>query len=118
MENIKVPKESNNQRIDKFLNDCLDESRSTIQAMLQDGSILVNDIQVKNNYKVKTDDEIIITEIEATEIELEAEDIPLDIVYQDDEIIIVFWKWLALLIIITFVILIDALSVRAPKSFV
>jgi len=57
--------------------------------MLQDGSILVNDIQVKNNYKVKTDDEIIITEIEATEIELEAEDIPLDIVYQDDEIIIV-----------------------------
>ena len=50
MEEIKVAKQQSNQRIDKFLNDCLDESRSTIQAMLQDGSILVNDIQVKNNY--------------------------------------------------------------------
>jgi len=89
MENIKVPSESNNQRIDKFLNDCLEESRSTIQAMIKDGSILVNDIKVKNGYKIKTDDEISISEIEITEIQLEAEDIPINIVYQDDEIIIV-----------------------------
>lgn len=89
MESIKVPSEVSNQRIDKYLNDLLDESRNTIQAMIKEGYVLVNGDVVKNNYKVKTDDEITISEMEEIETELIAEDIPLDIVYQDDDIIIV-----------------------------
>lgn len=89
MRKLKVTSELSNQRIDKYLNDCLDESRSTLQAMIQDGYILANGNKVKNNYKVKTDDEITITEMEVVEVELIAEDIPITIVYQDDEIIIV-----------------------------
>lgn len=89
MEKIKVQKEFHLTRIDKFLNDCLEESRSTIQTMIKEGNILVNGDTVKNNYKVKEDDEITITPMEITEMELTPEDIPLDIVYQDDYIIIV-----------------------------
>ena len=89
MEELKVTKEQNLQRIDKFLNECLEESRSTIQVMMKAGYILVNGITVKNNYKIKTDDVITITEMEEVEVELTPEDIPLNIVYQDDYIIIV-----------------------------
>lgn len=76
-------------RIDKYLNDCLDESRSTIQMMIKEGYILVNEVKVKNNYKLKENDVITIQEIEETEIDLLPENLPLEIVYQDDEIIIV-----------------------------
>ena len=89
MEKIKVSSELSNQRIDKFLNDQLEDSRSTIQLMIKEGNILVNGETVKNNYKVKTDDEITITPLEVTEFELTPEDLPLEIVYQDGDIIIV-----------------------------
>jgi 23S rRNA pseudouridine1911/1915/1917 synthase len=89
MEEIKVANQQSNQRIDKFLNEWLEESRNTIQTMIKEGYILVNDVVVKNNYKVKEDDVITINEIEITEVDLLPEDIPLEVVYQDDEIIIV-----------------------------
>lgn len=89
MEKIKIDQSQNLQRIDKILTELLDDSRSTIQAMIADGAILVNGEKVKNKYKVKTDDEITVEEIVVKEIEIEPEDIDINIVYQDDEVVVI-----------------------------
>lgn len=89
MERLKITETQNNVRIDKLLSDMLEHSRSTIQAMLKDGAILVNEKIVKANYKVKLDDEITIEELEEKEIELLAEDLPLEIVYEDEYLLVV-----------------------------
>lgn len=78
-------------RIDKFLFDRMEKvSRNRIQNATKDGSILVNDKPVKSNYKVRPRDVIVIVlpeEPREKHIAL-AEDIPLDIRYEDDDIII------------------------------
>ena len=78
-------------RIDKFLVNRLENtSRSRIQAASEAGNILVNDISVKPSYKVKPGDTItIVLPDPPREIELLPENIPLDIVYEDDQLIIV-----------------------------
>ncbi len=78
-------------RIDKFLMDRIpNTSRNKIQYAAKNGSILVNGIAVKQNYKVKPQDEIqIVLPYPVREIELIPQDIPLDIVYEDDELIVV-----------------------------
>lgn len=78
-------------RIDKFLIDHLaNTSRNKIQQAADAGSIAVNGKVVKSNYKVKPLDEIVITmnrpEYDSTIV---PEDIPLDIVYEDDELMVV-----------------------------
>lgn len=88
-EKIIVLAENNLERIDKYLNEVLEHSRSTIQAMIKEGNILVNGNIVKPNYKVKTDDEIIITEFEEVEVDIIPEDIPINIVYQDEDLLVV-----------------------------
>jgi len=89
MENLKIEEAYNLQRIDKVLSELTEHSRSTIQAMIIDGAILVNDTIVKRNYKVKTDDDIYITAIEEKEIELEPENIDINIVYEDEYLLVV-----------------------------
>ncbi len=86
---IKINIENNFERIDKYLTEELKFSRSKVQAMIKDESILVNGISVKANYKIKTNDLVTIEEMVEREIELEAEDIDIDIIYQDDHILIV-----------------------------
>ena len=77
-------------RIDKYLSDMLpDISRSYIQKLLADGNILVNDTMVKSNYKLGTEDEISVNLPEAREPDIVPENIPLDIVYEDEDILIV-----------------------------
>ena len=78
-------------RIDKFLMDRIpNTSRNKIQVAAKNGSILVNKQAVKQNYKVKPDDEIsIVMPYPVREIELIPQDIPLDIAYEDDEVIVV-----------------------------
>lgn len=78
-------------RIDKFLMNRLDSvSRSKIQAAAHAGNILVNDISVKPNYKVKPNDVIsIVLAQPPREFELIPENIPINIVYEDNDIIIV-----------------------------
>jgi len=78
-------------RIDKFLVNRLENtSRSRIQAASEAGNILVNDISVKPSYKVKPGDTItIVLPDPPRENELLPENIPLDIVYEDDQLIIV-----------------------------
>lgn len=78
-------------RIDKFLMDRIpNTSRNKIQVAAKNGSILVNGKSVKQNYKVKPNDEIsIVLPYPVREIELIPQDIPLDIHYEDDALIVV-----------------------------
>lgn len=78
-------------RIDKFLMDRIpNTSRNKLQIASRNGSILVNKQIVKPNYKVKPKDEIsIVLPYPIRNIELIPENIPLDIVYEDDELVVV-----------------------------
>mgnify|MGYP000406887910 CR=1 FL=1 len=78
-------------RIDKFLSNRIDNaSRSRIQAAADAGNILVNGTAVKSNYKVKPNDDIqIVMDYPRRELKIIAEDIPLDIVYEDDHLVVI-----------------------------
>jgi 23S rRNA pseudouridine1911/1915/1917 synthase len=78
-------------RIDKYLLDRMpNTSRSKIQSAAKNGNIVVNGGKVKQNYKAKPSDEIsIVLPYPVRELELIAENIPLDIVYEDDNLIVV-----------------------------
>lgn len=88
---IVVDKGQNPLRIDKYLMNFIENAtRNKIQAAAKDGSIFVNDIAVKSNYKVKPFD-VIRVKFEHPPFEnlLVGEDIPLDIVYEDDDLLVV-----------------------------
>lgn len=86
---IVVNEIDNLERIDKFLCNKLDDSRSKIVKMIESGNILVNGKNIKPNYIIKIDDIINIDNsyVEATDIK--PEDIPIDIIYEDSDIIII-----------------------------
>lgn len=86
---MEVRVSENETRIDKFLTDYLEESRTTISKMIDNGNILVNGNSVKSNYIVKIDDVITIDEDYKEDIDIVPEDIPLDIVYEDDDVIVI-----------------------------
>ena len=78
------------ERIDKYINEQIPElSRSFIQQLIKSGSILINDHTCKSNYKCKFSDKIVIEYEDAKELEISAENIPLDILYEDSSIVIV-----------------------------
>lgn len=78
-------------RVDKFLQNRIENaSRSKIQAAAENGSIFINDIPVKSSYKVKPGDTLtVVMEYPPREIEIIPQDIPLDITYEDDTVVIV-----------------------------
>ena len=77
-------------RLDKAISQKDNEvSRSMVQKVLKNGSILVNGAVPKSSYKLNLGDIIEITYEEPKETDLKPENIPLDIVYQDDDILIV-----------------------------
>ena len=77
-------------RIDRYLSDqCQDISRSYLQKLLKEQSVLVEEKPVKSNYKVNTGDRISLTLPEIREPEIVPEDIPLDIIYEDKDIILI-----------------------------
>lgn len=76
-------------RIDKALTLLSDLSRSQIQQLLKKDCVVVNGAVVKANYKVQSGDTIILSIPEPVEIEIEPENIPLTIVYEDDDIVII-----------------------------
>lgn len=88
---FKADQGQNPLRIDKFLlNKLEDTSRTKIKAAADAGCIRVNDKTVKANYKVKPDDEIVILlSYPKRDFELIPEDIPVNIVYEDDHLLVV-----------------------------
>lgn len=76
-------------RLDKAIASKEDLSRMAIQRLIDEEKILVNGKKTKASYKTQLNDEITIFEDEPKEIKLEAEDIPLDIIYEDNDILVV-----------------------------
>lgn len=77
-------------RIDRYLSDVLEDlTRSYLQKILKDGCVLVNGSAVKSNYKVSFGDRIEVEVPEAVEPEIAAEEMDLDILYEDSDIILI-----------------------------
>ena len=76
-------------RIDKYLTNHLDYSREIISKLIKEGKVLVNEKSVKPNYIIKLNDVIDISEYVEETSDFSMSNIPLDIVYEDDSIIIV-----------------------------
>ena len=90
MEKYVIDIEHSGNRIDKALS-MIDSnlSRMTVQRLINDGKILVNNKSVKVSYKTKVGDEITIEEEEPQKIDIVAQDIPIDVLYEDKDIIVV-----------------------------
>ena len=87
---FQVTEEYEDERIDKYMASLIDSlSRSFIQKMMKEQKVLVNNIPVKANYRLRAEDEICFTLPEAAEPDIEAENIPLDILYEDDDVLVV-----------------------------
>lgn len=77
-------------RIDKALTLMLkDKSRAHIQTMIDSNLVFVNDNPVKASYRLRLDDTIAFSELEASESEIVAKNIPLDIVFEDRDVIVI-----------------------------
>ena len=78
-------------RVDKFLSTrIVGISRNRIQQAAEAGCILVNDVPVKSNYKVKPNDVVsVVMDRPRRELEVIPEDIPLDIVYEDEDVMVI-----------------------------
>ncbi len=88
--NFTVSEENIGDRIDKVLSKQLPEmSRSSLQKLVNDGCVLVNGNIVSKNYKIKNSDTISVEIPEAEELKAEPQDIPIDIVYEDDSLLVV-----------------------------
>ena len=87
---IRITEQNINQRLDMYIASLdLDLSRSMVQKMIENRQVLVNDKVPKTSYKTKLNDIIKISIEEPKETTLKAQDIPLDIIYEDDDIIVV-----------------------------
>ena len=86
---MEIVADENNIRIDSYLSNKLDYSRSKIVKMIKDGAVLVNGKSIKNSYILKSEDIIYIGEYKEEDMDIVAEDIPLDIVYEDDDLIVI-----------------------------
>lgn len=84
-----VEEEEQDIRIDKYLSGLCDVSRSYLQKLLKDGLIQVNGVPVKGSYKVSEGDRILADLPEAVEPEIAAEPMDLDILYEDEDILLV-----------------------------
>jgi len=90
MEQYSIPQELNNVRLDKAVSILNKElSRVTIQRLIEEEKIMVNGKKEKSSYKVEIDDKITLELPEAKEIDLKPQDIPLDFLYEDDDIVVV-----------------------------
>ncbi|MCD8091051.1 MAG: RluA family pseudouridine synthase [Clostridiales bacterium] len=83
-------KEDGGKRIDGFLSLTLEDiSRNRIQRLISEGNILVNGKAVSKSFKLKSGDIVTVVIPEAKEAEISAEDIPLDIIYEDSDVIVI-----------------------------
>lgn len=87
--NFEIEVTENEKRIDSYLAEELTLSRSKVQKLIKQGLVTVNGKVVVNNYIVKLGDIIIVNDDLNYDISIEAEDIPLDIVYEDDDLLVI-----------------------------
>lgn len=90
METLEFRAEKAGERIDRYLNGHLENlSRSYIQKLIKDGNIRVDGHSVKANYKLSPDEMICVSLPEPEAPDILPENIPLDILYEDDDILVV-----------------------------
>ena len=90
VQNLIAEPEDKGTRIDKYLSQELEDvSRSRIQKLLDDGDITVDDKCVKSNYKLNGTEHITITIPELIVPQILPENIPLNIIYEDDDVILI-----------------------------
>ena len=90
MEEYIVKYEEQGKRLDVYVtNQISDITRTSAQRQIEQGNILVNGKKQKASYKVIEGDVISLEKVEPREIELKAQDIPVDIIYEDNDIIVV-----------------------------
>ena len=86
----KISEEFVGLRLDKAISQKDDSiSRASVQRMIDEGNILINGNKTKTSYKLKLDDIVTIIKEEPKEVEIKAEDIPLDVIYEDKDILVV-----------------------------
>lgn len=85
-----VSQEEKGKRLDTYIPSVdTDITRTSAQRLIEDGNILVNGKNVKVSYKIQENDKISVEIPEPKQIELKAQDIPIEIVYEDSDIIVV-----------------------------
>ena len=88
MKKLIINKEQVGNRIDKIISETGEViSRATVQRLIEEEKILVNGKITKASYKVQVGDKIEIQEDEPQEIDMKPQEIPLDVIYEDDDII-------------------------------
>ena len=86
---LTAEKEYEGTRLDVFMSECADFTRSAAQKLIEDGRVSVNGNLQTKKYKVKSGDEVQVSLPEPRVVDAIPQDIPLDIVYEDDDIIVV-----------------------------
>lgn len=87
---FQITEELEDLRIDKCMSMLIDSlSRSFIQKLIKEDAVLVNGKPVKGSYKVKTDDDVLFCLPKAIEPDISPENIPLDVLYEDKDVIVV-----------------------------
>ena len=86
---INNKKEDIGKRIDAFLAEKTEFSRAHIQKMIKCGEITVNNKQIKESYKTQLNDKVELKQEEPKETSLKAQKIPIDVLYEDNDIIVV-----------------------------
>ena len=90
METYNIPQELNNIRLDKAISILnKDLSRVAIQRLIDEEKIMVNGKKEKASYKVEVNDKVILELPEVKEIDLKPQDIPVEFLYEDDDIVVV-----------------------------
>lgn len=87
---FQISEELEGERIDKALSILMDSlSRNFISKLIKDGKVMIQQKAVKASYTVKTDDDVIISLPPSVQPDIVAEDIPLDILYEDKDVIVI-----------------------------
>ena len=90
MQEYKIRQDEQNIRLDKIIASIDNSiSRTSVQRLIEEGKILVNEKQEKPSYKVNEGDIIKIEKEEPQEIDLKPQEIPIDIIYKDKDILII-----------------------------
>ena len=86
---IIITRENRGKRLDAFIAGSSDYTRNSVQLLMDRGNIFVNGKICSKSYKVKENDEIVINVPPAKDMGIIAQDIPLDIYYEDDDLLVV-----------------------------
>ncbi|MBQ6356170.1 MAG: RNA pseudouridine synthase, partial [Solobacterium sp.] len=89
MNRLELTAEEAGIRLDRYLSTCTDLSRSRLQMLIEEGNVTVNGKPVKSSYKTEAGDRIEVLVPEAVPVEMKPENIPLDILYEDSDVIVI-----------------------------